>query len=57
MVQDAKKMEACQAEESQFATRVAHELADEGLLRAEGSLRQARVLLDEARDARSAMAL
>lgn len=57
MVQDAKKMEACQAEESQFATRVAHELADEGLSRAEGSLRQARVLLDEARDARSAMAL
>lgn len=57
MVQDTKKMEACQAEESQFAMRIAQELADEGLGRAEGSLRQARVLLDEARDARSAMAL
>lgn len=57
MVQDKKKMEACQAEEEQWAHRTACELAEEGLGAAEGSLRQARALLDEARDARSDMAL
>lgn len=57
MVQDKKKMEACQAEEEQFSFRVAQELADVGLGAAEGSIRQARGLLDEARDVRSDMAL
>lgn len=57
MVQDEKKMQACIAEEEQCASRIAKELEEEGLGAAEGSLRQARVLLDEARDVRSDMAL
>lgn len=57
MVQDKKKMEACQAEEDQLAQRIAAELADLGLAAAEGSLRQARMILDETRDARSDAAL
>lgn len=56
MVQDKKKLEACQAEEEKFAKRLADELASLGLAPAE-TLRQARVLLDEARDARSDIAL
>lgn len=57
MVQDKKKMEACQAEEQQYASRVARELSDEGLGDAEATIRQARSLLDEAREVRSDMAL
>lgn len=57
MVQDKKKMEACQAEEDHLARRVTAELDEMGLAAAEGSLRQARVILDEARDARSDAAL
>lgn len=57
MVQDEKKMQACIAEEEQCAARIAGELAEEGLGAAGGSLRQARVMLDEARDIRSDIAL
>lgn len=57
MVQDEKKLQACIAEEEQCAARIANELEEEGLGAAKGSLRQARVLLDEARDVRSDMAL
>ncbi|WP_304426234.1 ATP-binding protein [uncultured Adlercreutzia sp.] len=57
MVQDKKKLEACRAEEDQFSASVARELADEGLTNTGGSLRQARLLLDEAREARAAAAL
>lgn len=56
-VQDKKKLEACQAEEEQFSRRVAQELSELGLDAAEGSLRQARIMLDEARDVRSEVAL
>ena len=57
MLQDQKKLEACRAEEDQLAATIADELAREGLAEAHGSLRQARLLLDEARDARAAAAL
>lgn len=57
MVQDKKKLEACQAEERQAQIRLAEELEELGLGAADGSLRQARVLLDEARDARADAAL
>lgn len=56
MVQDKKKLEACQAEEAAQAQRTAAELSAAGL---EGvvTLRQARVVLDEASDARGDIAL
>lgn len=57
MIQDKKKLEACQAEEAQVAAAVREALEEEGLAEAQGSVRQARALLDEAREARQAMAL
>lgn len=57
MVQDKKKLEACQADEQALACQVSAELEESGLGAAAGSLRQARVLLDEAQEARAAMAL
>ncbi len=57
MVQDKKKLEACEAEEEQLSARVAQALAEEGLAEAQGSVRQARAILDEAREVRQAMAL
>ncbi len=57
MVQDTKKLEACEAEEEQLSARVAQALAEEGLAEAQGSVRQARAILDEAREVRQAMAL
>lgn len=57
MIQDKKKLEACQAEEEQVAAAVRKALDEEGLAEAQGSVRQARAILDEAREARAAMAL
>lgn len=57
MIQDKKKLEACQAEEGSVAAQVREALDEEGLGEAQGSVRQARALLDEAREARQAMAL
>lgn len=57
MVQDKKKLEACEAEEEQLSARVAQALAEEGLAEAQGSVRQARAILDEAREVRQTMAL
>ena len=57
MVQDKKKLEACLAEEDAMAQRIARALEDEGLSEAGSSLRQARTILDEARDTRAEMAL
>mgnify|MGYP002238503352 CR=1 FL=1 len=57
MLQDKKKLEACQAEEESVAAQVREALDEEGLGEAQGSVRQARALLDEAREARQAMAL
>lgn len=57
MVQDKKKLEACEAEEEQLSARVAQALAEEGLAEAQGSVRQARAILDEAREVRQAIAL
>lgn len=53
MLQDKKKYESCVAEQVQLEERIEAYLAGAGLSRAEGSLRRARVLLDEAREARS----
>lgn len=53
MLQDKKKYESCAAEQAQLEKRIEAYLAGAGLSRAEGSLRRARVLLDEAREARS----
>lgn len=57
MVQDEKKLEACRAAETDAARTAAGELEAWGLGGARGSLRQARVLLDEAQEVRSALAL
>lgn len=57
MMQDEKKLEACQADEARFAAQAAEELKTYGLGEACGDLRRARVILDEAKDARAAMAL
>lgn len=57
MVQDKKKLEACEADMQDAAERIAADLEEMGLAAAEGSLRRARALLDEARDARAEMAL
>ncbi|MEC4175195.1 AAA family ATPase [Adlercreutzia sp. R7] len=57
MVQDEKKLEACRAAEAAAARQTSEELAGYGLASAHGSLRQARVLLDEAREGRAAVAL
>lgn len=53
MLQDKKKYESCVAEQAQLEERIEAYLAGAGLSHAEGSLRRARVLLDEAREARS----
>lgn len=57
MIQDEKKLEACRAAEADAARQTSEELASYGLAGAHGSLRQARVLLDEAREGRAAVAL
>lgn len=57
MLQDEKKLQACQADEAEFAESVVHELATLGLGDAKGDIRRARTILDEAKDARSSIAL
>ena len=54
MLQDSKKLEGAQQSRSQFAVKVASELSGMGLASAEGSLRRARALLDEAKEIRGA---
>lgn len=56
MLQDKKKLEACVAMRERHAERVREVLDGAGLGAAQGSLRRARSLLDEARDARSELA-
>ncbi len=53
MLQDEKKLEACLQHQSECAQNIQDQLATMGLAAAQGSPRQARLLLDEARDARS----
>lgn len=54
MLQDRKKLDSCLAERASLRAKVAEYLVDAGLGEAAGSIRQARLLLDEARDARAA---
>lgn len=54
MLQDRKKLEGTLAEQKDLAPRVEAELAEMGLAAAEGSVRRARALLDEAKEIRSA---
>lgn len=53
MLQDKKKLEACRENQRRLAGRIEEELNASGLAEAEGSLRRARALLDEAREART----
>ncbi|MCI8469220.1 MAG: AAA family ATPase [Eggerthellaceae bacterium] len=57
MLQDQKKLESCLAEQDELADAIRAELEQAGLGAADGSLRRARALLDEARDVRSDCAL
>lgn len=57
MVQDQKKLDALVAQRAELAEERADDLESWGLAEAGGSLRRARVLLDEAKDARNEMAL
>ena len=56
MLQDRKKLEACQAARQAFADHVREQLAAAGLSAAQGSLRRARSLLDEAAELRAELA-
>lgn len=53
MLQDKKKLEACLASQQQLSDRIRAELDASGLENAQGSLRSARLLLDEAKDERA----
>lgn len=53
MLQDGKKLEACREAQAHQADSVRRHLDDKGLQDAQGSLRRARALLDEAKDARA----
>ena len=57
MVQDQKKLEAAERAKADVDDRVRVFLGDSGLGAAEGSIRQARALLDDARDERSRLSL
>lgn len=57
MRQDEKKLASCLADEEELAASIRAELDGAGLAEAEGSLRRARSLLDEAKDVRAEMAL
>lgn len=57
MLQDRKKLEGTLAEQKELAERVEAELAEMGLPSAEGSVRRARALLDEAKEIRNASQL
>lgn len=54
MLQDRKKLEGTLEEQNRLTARIASELSEMGLAAAEGSLRRARGLLDEAKEIRSA---
>lgn len=56
MLQDRKKLDSCLAEQAELREEVATFLEGAGLGAANGSVRQARVLLDEAREVRVARA-
>ena len=53
MLQDKKKLEACLESQGAFKNRARSQLDAAGLGEAQGSLRRARTLLDEAKDARA----
>ncbi len=53
MLQDKKKLEACLQNQAACGERARRQLDATGLAAAQGSLRQARLLLDEAREARA----
>lgn len=53
MLQDKKKLEACLDDQARVQERIAAELNAAGLAAAQGSLRRARSLLDEAREVRA----
>ena len=53
MLQDRKKLEVCQSEQRELDAKIASYLREAGLAEAGGSLRRARVLLEEAKDARA----
>lgn len=57
MLQDRKKLEACEAARDACAESIRKRLDEAGLAAAEGSLRRARSLLDEAREERTERAL
>lgn len=57
MLQDKKKLQSARAAQSDLAERQKSWLDAHGLTQAKGSIRQARSLLDEAKDARSDIAL
>ena len=57
MLQDKKKLQSARAAQSDLAERQKSWLDAHGLAQAKGSIRQARSLLDEAKDARSDIAL
>jgi len=56
MLQDRKKLDACATDLDELNRRAEKLLDDTGLSQAEGSLRQARLLLDEARSLRASKA-
>lgn len=53
MLQDKKKLEACMESRESFRQEARAQLDSAGLQEAQGSLRRARTLLDEAKDARA----
>lgn len=57
MIQSKKTLEACEREAAEMEEAITANLEKMGLEEAAGSLRRARVLLDEAKDARAEMAL
>ena len=57
MLQDKKKLEACLSVQEEFSARIHEQLNQDGLSAAQGSLRRARSLLDEANDARAEASL
>ncbi len=57
MLQDSKKLDGTKQAREQFAAKVESELTGMGLSTAEGSLRRARTLLDEAKEIRNATQL
>lgn len=57
MLQDEKKLEACEADLADYNQTIAAYLAGEGLGAAQGSLRHARTLLDDAKEARAQLRL